>query len=81
LGRDVSMSPIEIAKAFAAPSLAGASDPNATSKRLLQDVGDKPIKYGTVWDAGSKLDTSVATLKFDDAERCEKPTNGQVFGQ
>ena len=46
LGRTVSMSPIEIAKAFDAPLLRYA-DPNGTASDLLEEVGASKIQYGT----------------------------------
>lgn len=47
LGRNVSMSPIETAKAFSAPGL-NSSDPNADSKTLLSEIGGRPVQYGEV---------------------------------
>ena len=50
LGRPVSMSPIETAKAFGAPVLK-VTDSNADTNRILQDVGDRGVKYGAVTTA------------------------------
>jgi hypothetical protein len=47
LGREFSMSPLEIATAFNAPILRGAGS-NADAKTLLDEVGDRPVKYGAV---------------------------------
>lgn len=47
LGRPVSMSPIETAKAFNAPLLRDA-DGNGTSMELLAVVGDTRVRYGGV---------------------------------
>jgi hypothetical protein len=47
IGRKVSMSPIELAKAFNAPLLQNA-DSNAPVKTLLEQVGVKPVQYGMV---------------------------------
>ena len=47
LGRSVSLSPIEVAKAFDAPAL-GSSDSNATATYLLKEVGDRHLQYGAV---------------------------------
>jgi hypothetical protein len=47
LGRNVSMSPLEIAKAFDARSLAGA-DSNAEVGKLLKEVGERKIQYGVL---------------------------------
>jgi len=47
LGRNVSMSPLEIAKAFNAPLLESA-DSNADVKSLMRVVGERSVKYGAV---------------------------------
>ena len=47
LGRSVSMSPLETAKAFNAPLLESA-DPNADVKSLMHMVGERSVKYGAV---------------------------------
>jgi len=47
LGRKVTMSPIEIAKAFNAPTLQG-QDSNATVSDLLQELQDRGVRYGVV---------------------------------
>ena len=49
LGREVSLSPMEIARAFGAPILRG-SNSNAPAKSLLKQVGYRPVKYGVVRD-------------------------------
>nr|KAK5436956.1 hypothetical protein LTR18_009321 [Exophiala xenobiotica] len=55
LGRSVSMSPLEIAKAFNAPLLESA-DSNADVKSLMCVVGERSVRYGAVSLDGS-LDT------------------------
>ncbi|KAH7199269.1 hypothetical protein DER44DRAFT_671795 [Fusarium oxysporum] len=47
LGRDVSLSPIEIARAFSAPELAGSGS-NLDVSRLVKDIGDRKVRYGAV---------------------------------
>ncbi|KAK0747539.1 hypothetical protein B0T21DRAFT_354564 [Apiosordaria backusii] len=47
LGREVSMSPLEIAKAFRPVQLEGVAS-NATAEGLLKGVGQRPIMYGVV---------------------------------
>ncbi len=47
LGKTVSMSPIETAKALNAPMLSSI-DSNADANTLLREVGDRPIRYGAV---------------------------------
>ena len=49
LGREVSLSPIEVAKAFGAPVLRGANS-NARASALVKQVGHRPIKYGVISD-------------------------------
>ena len=49
LGREVSLSPIEVAKAFGAPLLRGANS-NARVSALVKQVGHRPLKYGVVSD-------------------------------
>jgi hypothetical protein len=44
LGRPVSLSPLEIAKAFDAPLLHDA-DANGTSKELARAIGDVKVRY------------------------------------
>ncbi|KAE9979303.1 hypothetical protein BLS_009932, partial [Venturia inaequalis] len=51
IGRKVSMSPLETAKAFGAPRLDGANS-NAEVKSLLRAIGPMPVQYGAI---GSKL--------------------------
>ncbi|KAK5174616.1 Serine carboxypeptidase 3 [Saxophila tyrrhenica] len=46
LGRSMSFSPLEIAKAFEAPLLAGCHS-NSTGRDLARAVGDMPVKYGS----------------------------------
>ena len=45
IGRKVSMSPVELAKAFNAPLMRNA-DSNAPVRKLLKQVGTKPVQYG-----------------------------------
>jgi hypothetical protein len=77
LGRDVSLSPIEIAKAFAAPLLQDTNS-NHSAKAILKDLGEDKLCYGTAWDDGGGV--SAATLRFDRPGRSEKPLNAQVIG-
>jgi len=59
------MLPIEIAKAFAAPSLTVAIDSGASVETLLREVGNLKVRYGAVRDAETEFENSVATLKFN----------------
>ena len=49
LGREVSLSPLEIARAFDAPILRN-SNSNSPARALLKQVGYRPVKYGVVSD-------------------------------
>lgn len=51
LGRKVSLSPVETAKAFNAPLLRGF-DSNGDADALLKDVGDRTVRYGEVATLG-----------------------------
>ena len=53
LGRKVSLSPVETAKAFNAPLLR-AFDSNGDADALLKDVGDRTVKYGEVAILGGR---------------------------
>ena len=61
LGRDVSMSPLEIAKAFNAPFLKSNESSNAEIKRLLKDIGERRVKYGEVRLEMSSVEQESAT--------------------
>lgn len=47
LGRAVSLSPIETAKAFGAPGF-NTEDSNADAKGILKDVGSREVRYGAM---------------------------------
>ena len=74
LGRDVSLSPIEVARAFAAPVLSGAGS-NVEIKTLLKQLGNKELRWG------AEVDQGAAAMRFDSAEKLEKPQYGQIFGR
>jgi hypothetical protein len=92
LGRHVSLSPIEIAKAFDAPLLQDVNT-NARAKDLLHDVGDLRIRYGAVSQTQPllderKQDTTPSTLGeprdrlvFGLADETLRPYGGQVFSK
>lgn len=54
LGRKVSPSPIETAKAFSAPLLRG-HDSNSEADALLKEVGNRKVKYGEVAILGGRV--------------------------
>lgn len=73
LGRKVSMSPIEIAKAFDAPLLRGTDD-NGVAREILAETGHKPIRYGASFKGSSTLGESSSyggaqMMKDDDSIR------------
>jgi len=78
LGREVSLSPIEIAKAFAAPSLQIANS-NVSVSTILKELGGERLSYGASWDSGTSHGGSVPILRFDPAGSCDKPRKGQVL--
>jgi hypothetical protein len=79
LGRNISMSPIETAKAFGAPFLDGV-DSNATIKQILKEVGRKKIQYGVLesTDAGDK-GHDYKKLVMDDPHSVRKPRDYETF--
>lgn len=54
IGRPISLSPIEIAKAFNAPLLQGKGS-NCELDELLDFVGNRPVRYGEVKYRGGKM--------------------------
>lgn len=52
LGREVSMSPLEIARAFNAPLLQQA-EPNATGDDLKKDFGKEKVRFAVREDGGA----------------------------
>lgn len=53
VGRSVSLSPLEIAKAFDAPLLAVPGTSNTDVKAMLDVVGKMQVKYGGVLQSGA----------------------------
>jgi hypothetical protein len=45
IGRSVSFSPLEIAKAFEAPMMSDCNS-NSTARSIAKGMGDLPVKYG-----------------------------------
>jgi hypothetical protein len=69
LGRKVSMSPIEIAKAFNAPLLKGGNS-NADSSQLVKDLGNLAVRYGAV-STGVEMGDAKATKQGVSASQAE----------
>lgn len=73
-GRKVSMSPLEIAKAFMAPKLA-AADPNSTAEQLVEKLGQTSMVYGIA----TSLDGERRRLGMQDTQRIDAPVRGVIY--
>ncbi|EEP79819.1 predicted protein [Uncinocarpus reesii 1704] len=78
LGRDVTLSPIEVAKAFNAPTVV-SSDSNSTVNTLMKEVGDRQVRYGVLSD-GHFGGTIVRKLAMGDRELISAPEEGGFYG-
>lgn len=93
LGRRVSMSPIETAKAFNAPLLRN-QDSNAEADRLIEDLGHLGVRYGAIVSGtgndgllgtakhgplSSHVDLSGRRLEMAPPEYIEEPQKGWRF--
>ncbi|KAL1984162.1 hypothetical protein VTN96DRAFT_9383 [Rasamsonia emersonii] len=88
LGRPVSLSPVKIAKAFAAPLLQGG-DSNADVNALLEIFGSREVRYGAVAVAARRLahpgggfvvtDGFGLRLEIAEQERVSWPLKGVVY--
>jgi hypothetical protein len=82
LGRQVSMSPIEIAKAFNAPLLKNG-DSNAEVKQLIEELGERGARYGAVSNAignkGQQFQTLEASLEITTPGQVVVPREGWKF--
>jgi hypothetical protein len=78
LGRPVSLSPVETAKAFGAPLLQKASK-SANADDLMHEIGALPVRYGgvMVWDEDSG--TAAYRLEIGHPEIVRKPSKGERF--
>lgn len=77
-GREISMSPLEIAKAFDAP-LSGPADGNATSNEIISQIGERRVQYGELWQANEEFNQRRAKLTFCDASNVLKPGYGKTY--
>lgn len=73
LGREVSMNPLEIAKAFNAPALNHVGS-NMAIQKIVKDVNNVPIRYGEY----ARGRTECALVFRHDAST---PTSGQAYGK
>jgi hypothetical protein len=77
----VSLSPLEIAKAFKAKRLEGV-DSNAEVRELLLQLGTRNIRYGLVGIETEGADGLIVThgaLMMDEPEEITPPRRGTVF--
>lgn len=78
LGRKMSLSPIEIAKAFNAPLLEGCRS-NSKMKIILEEVGGLEVVYGEVVTSereGEKKSLQMASPEFATRPRAKATYNG-----
>ncbi|KAF2168507.1 hypothetical protein M409DRAFT_21256 [Zasmidium cellare ATCC 36951] len=77
LGRNTSLSPLELAKAFHAPLLKEAA-PNSSARCLAEEMGDRKVRYGLVpvVGPGGEDEMSDGRLVFDDAGRVRPLRDG-----
>lgn len=90
MGRDTSLSPIETAKAFGAPMMAGV-DGNAKASDIIAAMGTKRVRYGALRDRnevgkyGERISvagidvTKDMKLVVTDDESVIKPRKGWIF--
>lgn len=80
VGRTVSMSPIETAKAFRAPILQDV-DSNAKAESLVKEVGNRPVRYGSITCYGSVTSQgdTQQVLGMNHPQLTDVPRRGQTF--
>ena len=74
LGRTVSLSPLEIARAFGAPLLDGM-DGNAGAQNVVVERGTLRVRYGAVERYGEEK-----RLRIEETSRVRAPWRGELFG-
>ena len=79
LGRPVSLSPIETAKAFVAPMLRLTS-PQMEAGGLVKELGDRRVKYGEVrvCDENGQI---LSRMELGDPGTLRKPYKGEIFSE
>lgn len=75
LGRPVSLSPIEVARAFAAPELAGSGS-NSDTSQLMKEVGSRTVRYGAVDYHGENGHLLATELAVANPDVVRPPQNG-----
>ena len=85
LGREITMSPVELAKAFSAPLLGGVGS-NMEVREIVRAVGDLKVQYGvppmSQQQPSDEIQGSPATtttLAMLPAEDTAPPRNGMVY--
>lgn len=83
LGRDVSMNPLEVCKAFSAPLLEDAGS-NVSFQTFPEHATDFEVRYGFIPDGPTtvKPDTVASVtprLVVDEVTRIHAPREGQIF--
>ncbi|KAM0190325.1 hypothetical protein ACHAPI_009577 [Fusarium lateritium] len=80
LGRDVSLSPVEIARAFSAPELMNSGS-NSDAGRLMKDIGAKEVRYGVVSSKSMDGDWGQVTseLAFAHPSVAQAPQKGELY--
>jgi hypothetical protein len=77
LGRPVSFSPLEFAKAFNAPMLASANS-NSSGRDIANELGSLRMKYGSIM-ADPDEEESKPMLTFADPDTTLPPASGTRF--
>lgn len=81
LGRPVSFSPLELAKAFDAPLLENCSS-NATGNDLANIAGSVPVRYGATGKSrGGGSEYEAKRLVFADPRLIYRPLDAFRFGR
>lgn len=80
LGRDVSLSPIEIARAFSAPELMDSGS-NLDASRLVKDIGSREVRYGVVsfQNADGYWGQITSELAFAPSGVVQAPQKGEQY--
>lgn len=76
LGRQVSLSPIEVARAFGAPELLVGSASNSDAGELIGDVGVRGVRYGEVVYGGGQ---AAPVLAFANPAAVQPPQTGVLY--
>jgi len=84
LGRDFSVSPLEVAKAFDAPLLRDVGS-NVSAEEMAKELRAAPrVRYGEVWEGGpgkqGEEDGGVPRLMVDETGRVSAPRRGELYG-